>query len=701
MPRTRARKPAQVDLDTVELLRVYRLMFLSRRLDDREILLRKRNQVFFQISGAGHEAIQIAAGMALRPGRDWCFLYYRDRALALTWGITALDSMLQAVGAEADPMSAGRQMPTHWSSARLHLGPTSSPTGTQFLHAVGAAEAGRYLRQAELPGEHDPDEVVLVTTGEGTTSQGEFWESLNTACQARLPVIYLVEDNGWAISEPVEFQTAGGDISRLVSGFPGLELYRVDGCDPVASLAVMRRAVARCRAGEGPCLVHASVVRPYSHSLSDDQTMYRTAAELAAERASDPLVTFPAWLLERGLATEAQLAGIRGEVDAEVDAVTERALAAPRPPRSSILRHLFSEDGDPSGSRFDRPPAPGDPSPESMAGLINKAMADEMARDPRILVFGEDVADAAREATLAECKGKGGVFKVTYGLQRRFGSRRVFNSPLAEANIVGRAIGMALRGLRPIVEIQFFDYIWTAMMQLRDELGFIRYRTAGDFGCPVVVRVSIGGYLRGGGPYHSQSGESIFAHCPGLRIAFPSNALDANGLLRTAIRCDDPVLFLEHKHLYFQGYNRHPDPGPEHLIPFGRARLARAGTDLTVVTWGALVQRSLDAAAEAERRGISVEVLDLRTIVPWDREAVAEALGRTGKLLVAHEDMLTAGFGAEIAAWVGEHCFDRLDAPVRRLGAADTPVSYCPDLEDAILPQYHDLLREIEALAAY
>ncbi|MBI2945422.1 MAG: dehydrogenase E1 component subunit alpha/beta [Candidatus Wallbacteria bacterium] len=701
MTKPKLRRAEQPELDRSQLLDVYRVMLLSRRIDDKEIALRKRNLAFFQISGAGHEALGAACGLVLRPGHDWFFPYYRDRALMLQVGLTPLDMLMQATGAAADPSSGGRQMPAHWGSRRLHVASTSSPTGTQFLQSVGAAEAGRYIHALEIAAEAAADEVVLVTTGDGTTSQGEFWESLNTACQRKLPVLYLVEDNGWAISVPVRAQTAGGDISRLVCGFPGLAVEKVDGCDPVASYSLLGRVAERIRAGAGPCLVHASVVRPYSHSLSDDQTMYRTRADLAEEQRRDPLVTFPALLLRKKLASEAELARIRAEVDATVEAATEAAIAAPKPPVSSATRHVFSESVDPTSADFDRLPAFSGGEPQSMAALINSTLAAEMARDKRILVFGEDVADASNAESLQEVKGKGGVFKVTYGLQAKFGADRVFNSPLAEANIIGRAIGMALRGLKPVVEIQFFDYIWPAMMQLRDELGYIRYRSNGDWGCPVVVRASIGGYLRGGGPYHSQSGESIFAHCPGLRVVYPSNALDAAGLLRTAIRCEDPVMFLEHKHLYFQGYNRNLDPGTDYMIPLGRARVARPGTDLTLVTWGALVQRSLDAAAEANRQGISVEVLDLRSIAPWDRDAVASSVGKTGKLLVAHEDSLTCGFGAEVAAWVGEHCFQALDAPVRRLAARDCPVAYCPELEEAILPQSGDVLRQIRELAAY
>ncbi|MEZ4415266.1 MAG: dehydrogenase E1 component subunit alpha/beta [Gemmatimonadota bacterium] len=691
------------------ILELYRTMVTARKVDDREIALKRQNKIFFQISGAGHEAVQVALAEHLIPKHDWFFLYYRDRALSLRLGQTPLDHFLQAVAAADDPASGGRQMPSHFADARVNIASTSSPTGTQFLQSVGAAEAG--FRAKRDPGlgaaiaHRQDDEIVLVCAGDGTTSEGEFWEAMNTACNLKLPVLFLIEDNEYAISVPVEVQTAGGSISRLVQGFPNLYILECDGCDLLDSYEVTQSAVRYCRSGRGPALVHAHVVRPYSHSMSDDERMYRTEGEREEQARRDPLFRARELILSEGFASAEQLDALEVEIEREVADAADAACERPQPAVETATLHLFSEDVDPTGPDFDTEDRPQwDPSGRelTMVDLLNACMRSEMERDPRIVVFGEDVADASREEALREVKGKGGVFKVTHGLQSRFGGERVFNAPLAEANIVGRAIGMAVRGLRPVVEIQFFDYIWPAMMQIRDELATMRYRSNGTYSAPVVIRVTYGGYLKGGGIYHSQTGETLFTHTPGLRVVLPSSAVDANGLLRTAIRCEDPVLFLEHKHLYRQVYNKGVNPGDDFMIPFGKANVLRNGDHLTLVTCGAMVKRSLDAARmAAEQHGIETEVIDLRTLQPFDMATIAESVRRTNRVLIVHEDSLSWGLGSEIAARVADELFPWLDAPVRRVASMDTWVAYAPQLEEVILPQVDNVLDGIVSLARW
>jgi len=677
------------------LIQAFRLMQTSRRLDDREILLRRQQRIYFQISGAGHEAIQVAAGLVAKPGYDWFYPYYRDRALCLTLGMTPSDMLLQAVGAASDPSSGGRQMPSHWADPALNIVTSSSATGTQYVQAVGCAAGCRVL----FPGE---DRLVLASSGEGATSEGEFWESINQACLGRLPVLFLIEDNGYAISVPVEFQTPGGSISKLLAGFPGLLKIEVDGTDLISSYRAMSAAAAWCREGHGPALVHAHCTRPYSHSLSEDERAYKTKHERDEEALRDPLVTFPRFLLEEGVMNAATLEQTIREIDHEILQDTHRALDAAPPEPDTVLAHLYSETVDPTSSQFDTAAQPSG-EPKTMVDLLNVTLKEEMRRDPRVIVFGEDVADCSHEGNLCEVKGKGGVFGVTAGLQTEFGSERCYNSPIAEASIVGRAIGMATVGLKPVAEIQFFDYIWPATMQIRDELASMRWRSNGHFSAPLVLRVPIGGYLSGGAVYHSQCGEVTFTHLPGLRVVFPSNAEDACGLLRTAIRCDDPVLFLEHKKLYREMYNRSPHPGADFTIPFGKAKVVRPGESLTVVTYGALVQKAILAAQEVERRGggASIEVIDLRTLSPYDWEAIAESVRKTSRVIVAHEDTLSFGYGAEIAARIADELFTHLDAPVKRVAAMDTWVGYHPQLEAKILPQTEDLVRTIDQLLAF
>jgi 2-oxoisovalerate dehydrogenase E1 component len=711
-------------LSREQLIEAYRIMYTSRRVDDREILLKRQQKIFFQISGAGHEAVGLAAGFALKPGYDWFYPYYRDRALCLALGATPLDMLLMAVGAAADPQSGGRQMPSHWSFPKLNVVTQSSPTGSQILQAVGCAEGGRYFAahpQAAKKTEGDyrqfkdvkfqRDEVSYVSLGDGATSEGEFWEAMNTASNRKLPVLFVVQDNGYAISVPVEVQTPGGNISRLVAGFPNFHFEEIDGTDPVASYAAFVRTAAHCRAGEGPGFIHAHVIRPYSHSLSDDERLYRPDAERERDAARDPITRMQMFLIREGILDENGINKLEKQVEDGLQVAVDQALAAAPPTPDTIFQYIYSPDLDPASPALQTEPAVAAPAadgkklaPKTMADLINATLRDEMRRDERIVIFGEDVADCSREQYLKEklIKGKGGVFKLTYGLQNDFGPDRVFNSPLAEANIVGRAVGMATRGMKPVVEIQFFDYIWPAMMQLRDELPLIRWRSNNGFSSPCVIRVAIGGYLTGGAIYHSQCGESIFTHTPGIRVVFPSNALDAAGLLRTAIRCDDPVLFLEHKRLYRETFGRAPYPGPDYTVPFGKAKVVQEGTDLSVITYGAVVPRALQAAQKLEREhGVKVELIDLRCLNPFDWETIAASVSKTNRALVAYEDTLSWGYGAEIAARIADQLFDQLDAPVRRVAAKDVFVAYQPILEDAILPQAEDLLRAMKELTDY
>ncbi len=693
-------------LEVPALVAAYRNMYLSRRVDDKEIQLKRQNKIYFQISSAGHEAVTTAAGMVCRPAYDWFDLYYRDRALCLQLGVTPYEMLLQAVGSRDDPSSAGRQMPSHWGSKRLNIISKSSCTGTQFLQAVGAAEAGwRMSLISELAekGGFERDELVLVSGGEGQTSEGEFWEALSSACTLKLPVLFLIEDNGYAISVPVEVNTPGGSISKLLRGFPNLFLAEVDGCDFLASYDALRYASQYCRSRMGPALVHAHVIRPYSHSLSDDETLYRPRLERERDAERDPVRTLARFLIAEGLLSERELEKLKEEVDAEVNEAADRALAAALPVPESAYQFVYSPEVDPTSSAFATEPrfAEG-ASPTTMVDLLNACMRDEMKHDPRIVIFGEDVADASRDEVLSECKGKGGVFKLTANLQRLYGKERVFNSPLAEANIVGRAIGMALRGLKPVVEIQFYDYIWPAYMQIHNELATMRWRSGNAFSCPVVVRVAIGGYIGGGAMYHSQSGAVLMTHIPGLRVVMPSNALDANGLLRTAIRCEDPVLFLEHKHLYRQTHNKGIYPGPDYRIPFGKASVVQEGQDVTIVTYGATVYRSLQAAkAFSEETGKTVEILDLRSLSPYDWDAIVQSVQKTSRVLVVYEDPISWGYGAEIAARISSELFLYLDAPVERVAATDTFVAYQPQVEEFILPQASHIRKALEKITSF
>ncbi|EQC46900.1 thiamine pyrophosphate-dependent enzyme [Bacteriovorax sp. Seq25_V] len=698
-------------LSNDDLKSLLRNVFVSRKLDDAEISMKKQSKAFFQISGAGHEGVLSAAAKVLKPKHDWFIPYYRDRALCTGLGVTPYEMLCQANGNTGDTASHGRQMPAHWGNVKLNIITKSSCTGTQFLQACGVAEAGLFLKKLEK--EHGTDisnflvndqEIVYTSCGDGTTSQGEFWEAMTTACVNKFPVLFHVEDNGYAISTPTYVQTPGGSISKAMDEFPGLKIFECDGNCPIESYEAFFEAAKYIRAGKGPALVHSHVTRPYSHSLSDDQGMYRTLEDLAEEKEIDVFNSYPKTLIAMKVMKEAEVKALLDEVSAEVREAMNKAIETPWPKPESAMDHLYSEDVDITSSQFDVPGTFEGKDDVPMASTINGVLRSEFAKNPFLMMFGEDVADFTELHKLNDpnLKGKGGVFKVSSGVQRASKEGQVFNSPLAEANIIGRAIGMSIRGLKPVVEIQFFDYIWTAYMQLKNEMATTRYRSGGDFKCPMVVRVPIGGYLRGGAMYHSQCGESLFTHIPGIRVAYPSNAADAAGLLRTAINADDPVMFLEHKHLYYQGYNRTADPGEEYMIPFGKARIARAGADVTVVAWGALVQKSIDAAKKIEEEtGKTIEVIDLRTLAPFDMNAIKDSLAKTNRLLICHEETKTSGFAGEIAARVNEECFEDLDAPILRVAAKDCHVAYCPTSEDYLLPQVSDVYEALQKLINY
>ena len=692
---------------TEDCMAVYRNMLMSRRLDDREVMLKRQNRIYFQISGAGHEGLLTGIGRSLIKGRDWSVGYYRDRALMLEMGFDAVCNMKAALGTPDDPSNGGRQMPVHFGHKALKILNHSSCTGTQFLMAVGAAEGGRHLERIKAEGhqideDSHPQEVVVCCTGDGATSEGEWWEALNTATNLKLPVVFVVEDNGYAISVPREVGTSGDSISKLFGQFPNLFTIEVDGCDPLASQEAAEQAIAWARNGNGPALLHGHVVRLYSHSMSDDESMYRPSEELETALARCPIASFGDRLITAGLCTQSDLDLALESVDQEIAAALKEAEKSPDHDTSTVMNNLFSPDNDGTGDEYLSLATPEpDASPKGMADLINSVMHEEMARDPRIVVFGQDVADASRPEVLDDLKGKGGVFKLTAGLQKAYGSERCYNSPLAEANIIGRAVGMAMRGIRPVVEIQFFDYIWPAMQQLRNELATLRWRSDGDFNAPIVVRVPYGGYLKGGSIYHSQTGETLFAHCPGLRVIMPSNAEDATGLLRTAIRCDDPVMFLEPKHLYRQTYNKAIHPGTDFTIPFGRAKVVRTGAQLTVCTYGNLVRRCQEASRQLEQEDIDLEILDMRGVSPWDQKTLTSSVKKTNRLVVVYEDSKSWGGGSEMAAWAAEELFDYLDCPVYRLASKDTWVGYHPDLEDVTLPQVDDVIAVIRRALDY
>lgn len=673
-----AAKEKFAGLTSEQLVSVYRTMLTSRRMDEKMLMLLKQGKVFFHIGGSGHEAIQVAAAFALKPGHDWGYPYYRDLAFALQLGETPEEVMMNSMHRAADPSTGGRQMPGHYGHPKWRIPTQSSPTGSQYLQAVGTAMGAV---------KDGTDEVVYVSGGEGSTSEGEFHEAVNWASRDRLPVIFCIQNNRYAISVPITEQTGAGSVYDMMSGYAGLHRYRIDGTDFLASYRTGVDAVAKARRGEGPSLIDADVVRLLAHSSSDDQARYRSKEELEADRRRDPIPRFENFLLEEKILISTDVERIQEEVKQSVDAAADYVETLPLPDPNAVEAFVYSPNIIVRKENFVEPEHSG---PRVvLVDAINHTLAEEMDRNSKMLIYGQDVAG-----------NKGGVFTATKGLTAKFGEDRVFNSPLAEASIIGTAIGLAIRGFKPVVEIQFADYIWPAMMQIRDELVMLRYRSNNTWSCPVVIRVPVGGYIHGG-HYHSQCIESIFGHVPGIRMCFPSNAADAKGLLKTACREEDPVLFMEHKALYRQSFAASPEPDANYLLPFGLAKVKRDGTDITLITYGMMVQRSLEAALKLEDKGLSVEVIDLRTLNPLDTETMLKSVKKTGKVLIVHEDNLTCGFGAELAAIIAKESFQYLDAPIQRIGAKDTPVPYAPALEDAVLPGERNITKALEELAGY
>ncbi len=661
-------------LNVEKLLEAYKIMRESRALDEKMLILIRQGKSFFHIGCMGHEAVQVACAMAMKK-QDFLFPYYRDQALCMALGQTSYECLLAFLAKADDPHGGGRQMPMHYGNKRLNIPTSSSSTGTQFLQAVGSAFAS--IRQKDQA-------VTVVTTGDGTTSQGEFYEAISWAAREKAPMVFLVENNRYAISVEIHDQRPDGLIAENFKSFHGLEVVKVDGCEVEESYKALKMAIDKARAGFGPTLIDASVVRLLPHSSSDDDKKYRTAKDLALDKKRDPLDLLRAELIKSKISAK-KLDEIDESIKNHVDEMAGKALDAKAPDKEDALKHVWADVLEPKASE---PKVDESDAPTVLVDAINKALREGLKADEKMLVFGQDVAH-----------GKGGVFTATRGLTDEF-KTRCFNAPLAEASIVGVAIGLALRGFRPVPEIQFGDYIWTAMMQIRNELSTIRYRSNGHFSAPVVIRVPVGGYIHGG-LCHSQNIEATFAHIPGLKIVMPSTAIDAYGFLKHAFKSQDPVLFLEHKALYRQSFARSILPREDYELPFGQGIIRRVGSDITVVTYGILVQRALEAAEELSDLGVSVEVIDLRSIVPYDRELVMASVKKTGKVLVLHEDIQFMGFGAEVASDISENCFMDLDAPVKRLGAKNAPIPYSQELEEEVLPQMRGILQALKELAEF
>ena len=667
--------------DKKHLVEILKMMVRARTIDNKALRLLKQGKTFFHIAAEGHEAIQMAIGLHIDPKKDWLFPYYRDLGTVLMAGLTPEEVFLGTFAKATDPASGGRQLPVHWGMINAQLPSQSSPTGTQFLQAVGTALASK---------RRGIKNVSYVSSGEGTTSQGEFHEAVNWASREKLPVLFVIQNNRFAISVPVDHQTAGknASVAEMMSGFYNLYRKSIDGTDFFESYSQLKEAIDYIKSGKGPALIEANVVRLQSHSSSDDQRKYRPTEDLERDKKNDPIEKFFTTLKEKDIISEEEFKKIQKEISDEIDQAADRAFKAPDPLPKDAEKFVFDESGLKESLNYERNEPTGDKI--VMVDAINHGLHEEMKRNSGMYIFGEDIADK-----------KGGVFTATKGLSTNFGDDRVFNSPLAEASILGVANGMALAGLKPVVEIQFGDYIWPAFQQMKNETSAMRYRSNNAWSSPVVVRVAVGGYIHGG-LCHSQNIESIFAHVPGLYIAYPSNAADAKGLLKTACRINDPVLFCEHKGLYRQSFSSTPEPDDEYLVPFGKAKIVKEGSDITVVSYGVSMWDSFFAAKKLEEEfGYLVEVIDIRTIIPLDEETIFRSIKKTNKAIVIHEDTLTGGFGSEIAVRISDNCFQYLDGPVKRIAAKDTHIPYSPILENAVLPSRLQIYEAIKKLIEF
>lgn len=667
------RRDAQAIVPVEGALDLYRKIVTVFYVEERMKAFARQGKCSFLASSRGHELTQAAMVSLLRPGHDWFFTYYRSKATAIALGIPLKDIFLGMLGRAGDPNSGGRNMPEHFSSRALNLVSQTACTGTQYLPAIGAAKA---LQRDGADG------LVYVESGEGATSEGEFFESLNWAARERLPVLFVVQNNGYAISVPQKTQTASS-VHRIAEAF-GVRSLEIDGTSLNELYAEVPPLIASIRAHTGPVLIEAKVPRLDPHSSSDDQRKYRSSEELRRVAESDPVVKLEAELIASGALRSEQVETIRQSIKSEVDAAAAWADDQPEPDGHDLFAHIYAD------APVQPVPVPRyiSQEPIAMIDAINHGLREELAANPKIVMWGEDIADP-----------KGGVFGVTRGLSDAFGGR-VENSPLAEASIAGVAGGMAIAGYKPIVEIQFADYLWPAALQLRDEIATVRWRSGGVWTCPVVVRIAVGGYIKGG-PWHSTCVESFFSHIPGWRVVFPSCAEDAKGLIKAAARSQDPVVFLEHKGLYRKVQARTLEPDADYVLPFGRGRVWREGSDLTVITWGSTVYLALEAARQLEAQGRSIEVIDLRSIVPLDEELIYRSVVKTSRVVIAHEDSLLMGFGAEVAARIATNCIDALDAPIARVAAKDSFVPSASSLELMVLPSANDIREACERTLRY